>query len=83
MSNDLVNKVSSILNKFDKPWVLFKNGTCFLSPNPEEDIIEQATDILKVRGAVQEGTKAGDFSTIKLEGHPGWIVTCHHPEIAT
>jgi hypothetical protein len=34
-------------------------------------------------GPVHAGSPAGDFSVIKLEGHPGWVVTCHHPEVLT
>jgi hypothetical protein len=32
-------------------------------------------------GPVHAGSPAGDFSVIKLEDDPGWVVTGHHPDM--
>jgi hypothetical protein len=32
---------------------------------------------------VHVGGAAGDFSVITLADEPGWVVTCHHPDILT
>ena len=83
MSQQLIEIIRRLLDSFEKPWALFKNGTCVIMPEPEGDPKEQAIDILREWGSVHVGGPAGDFNTLKLKGHPGWIETCHHPAIAT
>jgi hypothetical protein len=66
-----------------KSWVAFKNGTCVILTIPQGDLKEQAVALMKEWGQVHAGSPAGDFSTVKLTGHPGWVVTCHHSDILT
>jgi hypothetical protein len=39
--------------------------------------------LLGEHGAIQFGTPSADFAVITPEHGRGWIVTGHHPEIAT
>jgi hypothetical protein len=66
-----------------KSWVLFRNGTCVLLIEPEDDLVGQAVGLMKRWGPVRVATPAGDFATIALSEHPGWVVTGHHPDILT
>ena len=50
---------------------------------PENDLRSQAVELMREYGPVHAGSSAGDFSTINLENEPGWVVTCHHPDILT
>ena len=36
---------------------------------------------MKEWGPVHAGTPSGDFSVTSLAEHPGWVVTCHHPDV--
>lgn len=62
-------------------WVLFKNGTCVMLLNPEEDIHRQAIKILKEHGSVIAGTPSGDFEVTKIPEINGWVVTGDYPGI--
>jgi hypothetical protein len=66
-----------------KSWVLFAHGTCVILMAPEGDLATQARDLLREYGPVHVGSPAADFSVIDLEPLPGWIVTCHHPDVLT
>lgn len=66
-----------------KSWVLFEHGTCVVLPAPEEDLAEQATDLLKQFGPAHAGSSAGDFGVIDPEGVEGWVVTGHHNDVLT
>lgn len=50
---------------------------------PEADLQSQAVELLREYGPVHAGSPAGDFSAINLDNDPGWVVTCHHPDILT
>lgn len=49
----------------------------------EDDLAEQARALLREWGPVQVGTPSADFDVAALEDVPGWLVTCHHPDIVT
>jgi hypothetical protein len=66
-----------------KSWVLFKNGTCVILPEPEPDLAAQAIELMRRWGPVRPGSAAGDFSIIQLADAPGWVVTGHHGDILT
>jgi hypothetical protein len=81
--DDLVETWRSIIVGENKSWVLFEHGTCVIFTNATGDLAKQATDLLAEWGPVQVGTDAGDFDVVELAEHPGWVVTCHHPDILT
>jgi hypothetical protein len=64
-----------------KSWVLFEHGTCVILTQPEADLAAQALALLREWGPVQAGTDSGDFNVIYPASQPGWVVTCHHPDI--
>jgi hypothetical protein len=64
-----------------KSWVLFAHGTCVVLPTPAEDLVGQATGILREYGPVGPGSPAGDFGVIELTAAPGWVVTGDHPDV--
>jgi hypothetical protein len=66
-----------------KPWVLFAHGTCVLIREPTQDVRRTAIDLLKQWGPVMVGSPAGDFNVLPLKDGTGWVVTSHHPDIAT
>src|SRR4051812_36979172 len=81
--DDLVEAWRSSIAGEGKSWVLFEHGTCVIFSNATGDIEKQASDLLAEWGPVQVGTPAGDFDVVPLAEHPGWVVTCHHPDILT
>jgi hypothetical protein len=83
MAEPLVETWRGIIVGDQKSWVLFENGTCVILMEPEEDLALQAVEIMKEWGPVHPGSSAGDFSVIDLVDHPGWAVTCHHPDVLT
>jgi len=87
MSDDvkaLVDTLRRIIVGEGKSWVLFEHGTCvILKAASPEGLEEQATALLKEWGPVVVGTPAGDFDVVALQDDPGWVVTCHHPDILT
>lgn len=66
-----------------KAWALFQHGTCVIFPEARRSVEEAAIALLREWGPVHAGTPAGDFSVIDIADHPGWVVTCHHPDILT
>jgi hypothetical protein len=83
MADNLVETWRAIIVGDDKSWVLFQNGTCVVLVKPEADLAAQATAIMKEWGPVHAGSPAGDFSVVTLAEQPGWVVTCHHPDVLT
>ena len=83
MDDQLVDTWHRIIVGEGKSWVLFKHGTCVILTSPAQDPTAQARALLKEWGPVVVGTSAGDFNVIKLQDDPGWVVTCHHPDILT
>ena len=79
--NSLVETWRKINVGEGKSWVLFKHGTCVVIKNPTGDIKAQAIDIMKEWGKVTVATPSADFNVIGLRDDPGWVVTCHHPDI--
>lgn len=82
-SESLIRTWRSIIRGEGKSWVLFANGTCVIPMEPEADLAAQAVGIMREWGPVHAGSPAGDFSVVDLDGHPGWVVTCHHPDVLT
>jgi hypothetical protein len=78
---ELVETWRNIIVGEGKSWVLFEHGTCVIFSSPVADPTAEATALLKEWGPVVPGTPAGDFDVIELQNHPGWVVTCHHPDI--
>ncbi len=72
-----------IINDPAKSWVLFSHGTCVILMQPGPDLAGQAIELLREWGPVQIATPSADFNVIHLVDLPGWIVTCHHPDILT
>ncbi|GAA3946816.1 hypothetical protein GCM10023085_31270 [Actinomadura viridis] len=67
----------------EKSWVMFRNGTCVILMEPEEDLAAQATEILREYGPALGGTPSGDFGVIDLDDAPGWVVYGHHSDVLT
>src|SRR5262245_30157325 len=82
MPSELIQIFRKIIAGDKKSWVLFENATCVILVNPQSNLVEQATDLMKEH-PVLVGSYLGDFGTIKLINDPGWAVTCHHPDILT
>lgn len=83
MTNLLVQTWRDIVVGEGKSWVLFENGTCVILMQPQGDLAAQAVAVMREWGPVHAGSPAGDFSVIHLSEHPGWVVTCHHPDVLT
>ena len=66
-----------------KSWVLFKHGTCVILKEPVADLPSAASTLMKEWGSVRVGTPSADFDVVGLQDDPGWVVTCHHPDILT
>lgn len=81
MAESLIETWRKIILGEEKSWVLFENGTVVILMEPQTDLSAQAAELMQEWGKVLVGTPAGDFSIIKLEDDPGWVVTCHHPDI--
>jgi hypothetical protein len=79
----LIEVWQNTVNDPDKSWVLFDNGTCVILLQPQDDLIAQASALLREFGPVHAGSSFGDFSTITLDNGSGWVVTSHHPDILT
>lgn len=78
---DLVNIYKKIIIDPQMSWVLFKNGTCVMLLEPQENIKEQALKILREHGSVVAGTPSGDFQVTKIPEINGWVVTGDYPGI--
>ena len=83
MADSLIELWRKIIIGDDKSWVLFKHGTCVIIMVPEDDLVVQATALMKQWGPVHAGSPAGDFSTITLDDGLDWVVTSHHNDIFT
>lgn len=83
MNDALIDVWRRIIVGDDKSWVLFENGTCVILTQPTADLSAQAIQLIQEFGPVHVGTPAGDFNTLRLENGPGFVVTCHHPDILT
>jgi hypothetical protein len=80
-ANNPVNRWRRIIVDETKSWVLFEYGTCVILPHPEGNLAAQARALLAEWGPVHVGTPSADFNVVDLVHEPGWIVTCHHPDI--
>jgi hypothetical protein len=82
-AEDLVATWRMLITDEARSWVLFENGTCVALPDaePGEDLAALAAALMREWGPVQVGTPSADFNVLPLSGHPGWVVTCHHPDI--
>jgi hypothetical protein len=80
-TDELVNVWRAIIVGEGKSWVLFEHGTCVVLMQPENDLSAQAIALLEEWGPVQVGTDSADFNVVELGVHPGWVVTCYHPDI--
>ncbi|OGH11967.1 MAG: hypothetical protein A2857_05975 [Candidatus Levybacteria bacterium RIFCSPHIGHO2_01_FULL_36_15] len=78
---DLINIYKKIIIDPSMSWVLFKNGTCAMLLEPQNDIKTQAIQILRTHGPVTAGTPSGDFEVTKTPEINGWIVTGNYPGI--
>ena len=68
----------------NKVWAIFEHGTCVVFADSHAEAVEKAAvTLLREWGPVHPGSPAGDFSVIELDRQPGWVVTCHHPDILT
>lgn len=83
MSDELITTWKRIILGEEKSWVLFEHGTCIILMNPGDDLAKEATELMREYGPAHAGSPAGDFSVIHLSESPGWVVTCHHPDILT
>ena len=81
MDDNLIAIWRGIIQGDSKSWVLFEHGTCVILMQTEADLAAQATALLAEWGPVQVGTDSADFDVIELANAPGWVVTCHHPDI--
>jgi hypothetical protein len=83
MENALASIWRRIIVGEGKSWVVFSHGTCVVFSDGDGDLTERALGIMRDWGPVHVGGAAGDFSVIALADEPGWVVTCHHPDILT
>src|SRR6478609_2939466 len=67
----------------DKVWAIFEHATCVIFADADVEVEKAAVTLLREWGPVHAGSPAGDFSVIELARQPGWVVTCHHPDILT
>lgn len=81
MAESIIETWRKIILGAEKSWALFESGTVVILMQPETDLSLQAIRIMQESGEVVIGTPAGDFSVIKLEEDPGWVVAYDHPDI--
>jgi hypothetical protein len=81
--DELVQTWRELVRDENKSWVLYEHGTCVILPDaePGTDLTAGASALLKEWGPVHIATESADFDVIKLDTHPGWLVTCHHPDV--
>ncbi len=83
-ADELIAVWRALLINPNARWALFENGTCVVvTDDTAEDIAAYARDLLAEWGPVHAGTSSGDFNIVTLQDAPGWVVTCHHPDILT
>jgi hypothetical protein len=73
----------SILTEAVPAWVLFKHGTCVVVTSDSADVEAAARAVLHEFGPAHVATDSADFSVHALPDYPGWVVSCHHPDIIT
>ena len=80
---ELVAAWRKLISDDKRSWVLFENGTCVALPDaePGDDLVARAKALMREWGPVVAGTPAGDFNVLPISDLPGWVVTCHHPDI--
>jgi hypothetical protein len=81
LDDNLIAIWRGIIQGDSKSWVLFEHGTCVILMQPKVDLAAQAKALLAEWGPVQVGTDSADFDVVELANAPGWVVTCHHPDI--
>ncbi|MFB7505362.1 hypothetical protein [Streptomyces broussonetiae] len=79
----LIDAWRRLLAGSGKPWVLFEHGTCVVLEEPESDLADRATEILREYGPVSVSGPSGDFRVLELKNDEGWLVTGHHPDVVT
>jgi hypothetical protein len=81
---DLVNIWRHVMTDDATSWVLFRNGTCVVlpDPGPDADLANLATELLRAYGPTPV-EKPGDFGVISRHPEPGWLVWCHQGDIST
>lgn len=79
----LIDAWRRLLAGSGKSWVLFEHGTCVVLEEPEGQLAERATELLREFGPVQVAGPAGDFRVLELKNDVGWLVTGHHPDVVT
>lgn len=77
-----IERWRQLLAQNEHPWALFAHGTCVVLVDPEQDIAQQATELL-AQWPVHAGSNLGDFGVITPPDIPGWVITCAHPDILT
>lgn len=82
---ELIAIWTDILEGQEHPWALFQFGTCVILRNPQEDLEQQAIDMMAQWAIPISGTPSNKYSINFLtdQGIPGCIVGCHHPDIMT
>ncbi len=86
MSDAAVTAWTALLGSSQKSFVVFERGTVVIFVEPvgdANDVAARAVELLREFGPTHAGTDSGDFSTVTLKDHPGWAVTCHHPDVLT
>ncbi|MGW7408078.1 hypothetical protein ACWGI9_31030 [Streptomyces sp. NPDC054833] len=79
----LIDTWRRLLAGSGKSWVLFEHGTCVVLEEPEGQLDERATELLREFGPVHVAGPAGDFRVLELKNDEGWLVTGHHPDVVT
>ena len=70
--------------KDERGWVLFEHGKVVVAPDPElRDLGGYARMKLETDASRRPGSAAGDFSVIRVEEAPGWVVASHDPDVFT
>ena len=81
----LVDRKVEIWKKILNPGTEFVYDTVIVLTGNEDitsgDITEDVKQVMSNFCPVFVGTPASDFSVIKPDNVPGWIVTCHYPKI--
>ncbi|MFW9844884.1 MAG: hypothetical protein ACFFEV_09930 [Candidatus Thorarchaeota archaeon] len=70
-----------VLSDQVKGWAIFKQGTCVVYRNLDQNPREYAIELMKNMGIVIPGSSHGDFNVRPLDKIPGWIVEYHHEDI--
>lgn len=77
----MVDTWRAIIADEQNSWVMFEHGTRLVLMEPWEDLQAQARKIMAEQGPVIPGTPAGDFTVIKLNKYPGWLVYYNIPGV--